>query len=51
MLREFCLITPEAELADALKERYAGIADRLTLYLPFTPGEKDGFWRELAKAF
>ena len=44
MLREFCLITPEAELADALKERYAGIADRLTLYLPFTPGEKDKFW-------
>ena len=51
MLREFCLISEEAELADALKERYAGIADRLTLYLPFTPGEKDVFWREMAKAF
>jgi len=47
MLRQFCLIADESELADALRERYAGIADRLTLYLPFTPGEKDGFWREM----
>jgi len=50
MLHEFCLIADEAALAEALKERYKGIADRLTLYLPFTPGEKDGFWREMAKA-
>jgi alkanesulfonate monooxygenase SsuD/methylene tetrahydromethanopterin reductase-like flavin-dependent oxidoreductase (luciferase family) len=49
MLREFCLIAPEAELADALQERYAGIADRLTLYLPFTPGEKDKFWQEMVR--
>jgi probable F420-dependent oxidoreductase len=49
MLREFCLIADESELADALKERYAGLADRLTLYLPFTPGEKDKFWARLVQ--
>jgi len=51
MLREFCLIADEANLAEALKERYKGIADRLTLYLPFTPGEKDAFWQKMAKEF
>lgn len=51
MLGEFCLVTEEAKLADELKKRYDGIADRLTLYTPFMPGEKDGWWKRLAKAF
>ncbi|MDX1379048.1 MAG: TIGR03617 family F420-dependent LLM class oxidoreductase, partial [Anaerolineales bacterium] len=41
MLGEFCLITEEDKLADELKKRYDGIADRLTLYSPFVAGEKD----------
>jgi probable F420-dependent oxidoreductase len=40
-----------AELAAALKERFAGVVDRMTLYIPFVPGEQDDFWRELLKAF
>jgi len=51
MLQTFCLVTDQASLPAALKERYAGLADRLTLYLPFSPGEKDGFWKEMAKKF
>lgn len=51
MLGEFCLVTEEAKLADELKKRYEGIADRLALYIPFVPGERDEWWRELAKAF
>ena len=51
MLNEFCLITTQDKFADDLKKRYDGIADRLTLYTPFVPGEKDDWWRELAKAF
>ncbi len=51
MLSEFCLVTEEAKLADDLKKRYEGIADRLTLYSPFVPGEKDEWWKGLAKAF
>jgi hypothetical protein len=51
MLREFCLVTDEKELASGLKKRYDGIADRLTLYSPFVPGKRDEFWRRLNKSF
>ena len=51
MLNEFCLMTTQENLANDLKKRYESIADRLTLYTPFVPGEKDDWWRKLAKAF
>jgi probable F420-dependent oxidoreductase len=51
MLAEFCLLGGETDLPAALRERYAGLADRLTLYTPFRPGEKDAWWRQLAGAF
>ena len=51
MLNEFCLITSPEKVADELKTRYDGIADRLTLYTPFVPGEKDEFWKTLIKEF
>ena len=51
MLHEFCLVTTQEKLANDLKKRYAGIADRLTLYTPFVPNEKDEWWKGLAKAF
>ena len=51
MLNEFCLVTEENKLADELKRRYDGIADRLTIYTPFVPGEKDDWWRGLAASF
>ena len=51
MLNEFCLVTDENGLADGLRKRYEGIADRLTLYSPFVPGEKDEWWKGLANEF
>ena len=51
MLSEFCLVTEESKLADKLKKRYDGIADRLTLYTPFIPGERDEWWKKLAREF
>jgi probable F420-dependent oxidoreductase len=51
MLKEFCLVTEEDNLADELKKRYEGIADRLSIYTPFVPGEKDSRWKRLAEAF
>ncbi|GAB4450744.1 MAG: LLM class F420-dependent oxidoreductase [Anaerolineales bacterium] len=51
MLGEFCLVTDENRLAADLKKRYEGLADRLTLYTPFVPGEKDEWWKGLAKQF
>jgi probable F420-dependent oxidoreductase len=47
MLSEFCLVTEVGKQANELKKRYAGIADRLTLYTPFVPGEKDEWWKGL----
>ncbi len=51
MLGEFCLVTEEGKLADELKKRYEGIANRLTLYTPFVAGERDEWWRGFAKEF
>jgi len=48
MLAEFCLVTEGARLGSDLKRRYAGLADRLALYIPFTPGERDDWWKDLA---
>ncbi|HET6596299.1 MAG TPA: TIGR03617 family F420-dependent LLM class oxidoreductase [Anaerolineales bacterium] len=50
MLNEFCLTTEESTLADELKRRYAGIADRLTLYAPFIP-EGKASWEKLIQHF
>jgi probable F420-dependent oxidoreductase len=47
MLATFAVVTDEESLPAALKEKYAGIADRLALYLPFMPGQKDAFWESL----
>jgi alkanesulfonate monooxygenase SsuD/methylene tetrahydromethanopterin reductase-like flavin-dependent oxidoreductase (luciferase family) len=51
MLNEFCLVTDEAKLVDELRERYDSIADRLTIYTPFVPRERDHWWKELAGSF
>ena len=51
MLSEFCLVTDEGKLVAELKKRYDGIVDRLTLYTPFVPGERDEWWKELAKSY
>jgi len=51
ILNTFCLVTDAESLPAKLQERYAGIADRLTLYTPFTPGEKDEFWKRMVEAF
>jgi probable F420-dependent oxidoreductase len=47
MLATLAVLAPPGELGSALKERYRNLADHLTLYLPFTPGERDDFWRSL----
>jgi probable F420-dependent oxidoreductase len=49
MLKEFCLVTDEKNMVSALMDKYTGIADRLTVYNPFTPGERDEFWKKLVR--
>ncbi len=51
MLDAFCLTADESDLPAALRERYSGLADRLSIYTPFEPGRRDAFWRRLAASF
>ena len=51
ILETFTVLSSESTLADALQKRYQGLTDRLSLYLPFTPGERNPFWQQLAAAF
>lgn len=51
MLAEFCLIASQEHLARDLKKRFEGVADRITLYTPFIPGEKDAWWKQLTDSF
>lgn len=48
MLGTFAVVAAPGELAGALRQRYHGLVNRLTLYLPFRPGESDSFWKDLA---
>jgi probable F420-dependent oxidoreductase len=50
MLDAFAVEATPDELGPALKERYEGLIDRVALYLPFVPGERDGFWRTVVES-
>src|SRR3954462_13502014 len=45
MLHTFAVEASPDEVGPALRERYEGLIDRLALYVPFVPGERDDFWR------
>ncbi|MBC8333280.1 MAG: TIGR03617 family F420-dependent LLM class oxidoreductase [Anaerolineae bacterium] len=47
MLATFAVVAKPEDVPYALKERYTGLADRISLYSPFSPGERDDFWRHL----
>lgn len=47
ILQAFAVVSSEADLGACLKARYAGLADRLCLYTPFIPGQRDELWRSL----
>jgi probable F420-dependent oxidoreductase len=51
MVETFALVVPPDQLSDALRARYAGLADRISLYLPYIPGHQDDFWRKLVRDF
>ncbi len=51
MLTVFTTLASPNALAATLKERYHDIADRLNLYKPFIPGERDSFWQGLMNAW
>jgi probable F420-dependent oxidoreductase len=50
MLAAFAVEATPDELGAALLERYEGLIDRVSLYLPFVPEERDGFWRKVMES-
>jgi hypothetical protein len=51
MLEQLCVNASPGELARAIKQRYAGLLDRVTLYVPFEPGQDVERWKALVGAF
>jgi probable F420-dependent oxidoreductase len=51
MLEAFAVVAAPQELPAALYARYHGLANRLSLYIPFIPGERDAFWSALLAHF
>lgn len=49
MLDAFAIEAAPDQIGRALRERYTGLVDRVALYLPFVPGERDAFWRTVVK--
>jgi probable F420-dependent oxidoreductase len=50
MLAAFAIEAAPDEIGAALIERYDGLIDRVALYLPFVPGERDEFWQTVARS-
>lgn len=48
MLQAFAVIADPADLGAAVKQRYAGLVDRLALYIPYMPGQRDQAWQQFA---
>lgn len=44
MLGTFAVVAGINDLGKAINEKYQGLVDRLALYSPFVPGERDDFW-------
>lgn len=50
MLDTFAVVCSPLDLPARLLDRYRHLADRLSIYQPFTPGERDPFWRNLIQS-
>jgi probable F420-dependent oxidoreductase len=50
MLAAFAIDAAPDEVGPALKERYKGLIDRVMLYIPFVPGERDAFWQTVVES-
>jgi len=49
MLAEFAVIGPRDRVGSLLREKYDGLLDRISLYLPFRPGSDDDWWQDLVR--
>lgn len=49
MLQAFAVEAAPEALGLALRDRFDGLLDRVSLYIPFVPGQMDDFWRGLVR--
>ena len=47
ILGTFAVVADSEDVPDQIKNRYHGLADRITLYAPYNPGENDHLWHSL----
>lgn len=50
MLKVFAIDAEPDDVGVAIRERYTGLVDRVSLYMPFIPGQQDGFWRNTLRS-
>jgi probable F420-dependent oxidoreductase len=50
MLDSFRVEASPDEVGPALRDRYEGLIDRVALYIPFVPAERDDFWRAVVES-
>lgn len=51
MVETFAVVAPPDRIGEAILARYRGLADRITPYLPYRPGEMDLVWQSMLAAF
>ena len=51
MLDTFALAAPPEKMPELLRERYAGLLDRVSLYYPLPPDDPEEGWRRFVEAF
>jgi probable F420-dependent oxidoreductase len=49
MLATFAIVAPAADLPEAIRTRYGGLAERVIPYMPYYPGTQDEFWADLVE--
>ena len=49
ILETFAVVASARDPHTRLLERYRGLADRISLYRPFIPGECDDFWQDMVQ--
>jgi probable F420-dependent oxidoreductase len=51
MIDTFAIVAPPTEVGQRILARYQGLVDRITLYLPYEPGQFDELWVPTLQAF
>lgn len=51
MVETFAIVGTPGEVGQKAVDRYSGLLDRITFYVPFIPGQQDDMWQASIEAF